>query len=266
MSNSRPAIPEAIKREVRKRCYFGCVNCGNPIIEYHHIIPWNEVRKHEAENLTILCSNCHKKVTNGLISNEEVKEWNDNPYNKLKTYSPGEMLGYKLFGREDINKLQIKIGNTQFKISPDDVNLSHYMMIPILIDRIPLIAFTVINGKLNLYLKLFDEENNVAVEIVNNEIITQLNFWDITFKGNTLKINRKNQDVFIEIEFKVPYTIHIKRGDMIYNQKGFRIHSSYLTTYQNKSITLSNATIENFLVGIAMGETPESMLVGIKIE
>lgn len=174
--NRRPSIPLTIKREVRQRCYFGCVHCGNPIIEYHHIVPWSEVQAHEGENLTILCSNCHKKVTNGLVSNQQVIEWNNRPYNKYETYTPGEMLGYNLFDREDIKKLQVKIANSQFNISPLNINLSHYIMIPILIDQMPIIAFTIINGKLNLYLKLFDEENNVAVEIINNETLRDLIF------------------------------------------------------------------------------------------
>ena len=85
--DKRSKIPQAIKREVRQRCCFGCVHCGNPIIEYHHIIPWNQVQTHEEDNLTILCSNCHKKVTNGLISCAQVIEWNNNPYNRNKIYS-----------------------------------------------------------------------------------------------------------------------------------------------------------------------------------
>lgn len=33
----RPAIPESIKRQVRQEAKFGCIFCGSPIIEYHHI-------------------------------------------------------------------------------------------------------------------------------------------------------------------------------------------------------------------------------------
>lgn len=262
--DKRSKIPQAIKREVRQRCCFGCVHCGNPIIEYHHIIPWNQVQTHEEDNLTILCSNCHKKVTNGLISCAQVIEWNNNPYNRNKIYSPTEMLGYRIFDRQDINKLQIDIANSQFKIRPINVNLSHYIMIPIMIDGTPLIAFTIINGRLSLYLELFDEENNVAVKIVNNEVITRLDFWDITFIGNTLKVNRKNRDIFIEIDFNVPYSIHVKKGYLMYNKKGFKVYSEYIKTLETNNI-FSNITITNTLIGISMGKTPSNMRVGISI-
>lgn len=262
--DKRPEIPRAIKRKVRQRCYFGCVHCGNPIIEYHHIVPWSKVQRHEEKNLTILCSNCHKKVTNRLVSDKQVIEWNNNPYNKNKKYSPAEMLGYKIFDRKDIAKLQIEIANSQFKLRPIDVNLSHYIMIPIMIDEMPLIALTIINGRLNLYLKLFDEENNVAVEIVNNEVVTRLDFWDITFIGKTLKVNRKNRDIFIEIDFNVPYSVHIKKGYLMYNNKGLRVYSKYIKTLENNNM-FSNITMVNTLIGITMGKTPNNMGVGIGI-
>ena len=51
MSN-RPPIPEGVKRKLRQEAYFGCVKCGCPIIEYHHIEPWSVVKKHSGRRLT----------------------------------------------------------------------------------------------------------------------------------------------------------------------------------------------------------------------
>ncbi|MBU5337278.1 hypothetical protein [Intestinibacter bartlettii] len=45
-NKKRPPIPNPLKRELRQEAHFGCVNCGNPIIEYHHITPWSEVKEH----------------------------------------------------------------------------------------------------------------------------------------------------------------------------------------------------------------------------
>ena len=81
MSN-RPPIPEAMKRKVRQEAYFGCVKCGCPIIEYHHIEPWSKVKKHEAKNLVALCPNCHREATVGAYYEERVIEDKKNPINK----------------------------------------------------------------------------------------------------------------------------------------------------------------------------------------
>lgn len=262
---NRPEIPNQMKREVRKRCYFGCIHCGNPLIEYHHIKPWSEVCMHEAKNITLLCSQCHRKVTQGLYAREQVIEWNENPYNKNEVYSPAEMLGYKLFKPEDIEKIQVEISNAKFNVKMIDTQLQNYIMIPIMIDGEPIVAFTVINGRLSLYLKLFDENNKVAVEIVNNEVITRLDFWDITFTGKTLKINRKSRDIFIEIDFNAPYSIHIRKGYLMYNQKGFRVYSDRIKSLED-NIQLSNVTFTNLFVGISMGELSENMSAGVVIE
>ena len=81
MSN-RPPIPEAMKRKVRQEAYFGCVKCGCPIIEYHHIEPWSKVKKHEAKSLVALCPNCHREATVGAYYEERVIEDKKNPINK----------------------------------------------------------------------------------------------------------------------------------------------------------------------------------------
>ncbi|WP_027108982.1 HNH endonuclease [Lacticigenium naphthae] len=260
----RDAIPEKIKREVRQYCKFGCIFCGNPLIEYHHIIPWHEVKIHSAANLTCLCSNCHTMVTKGLISNQEVIYKNKNPHNKGKDFWPSMMLGYKIFNNEDIAKLSIGVANSYFKMNPLKYNSNFYLMVPIVIDGVPLIAFTVKEGRLNLYLKLFDEYNKVVLEIINNEIVSRLDFWDITFKNNRLKINNQQNKIFIEIEFEVPYSIHIKKGFLMYNQKGYKIRSDSLVTLKN-NIQFSNNEFYNFSIGIAMGEIPGNMSCAVRL-
>lgn len=164
-----------------------------------------------------------------------------------------------------LKKIQVEISNANFNVKLLDTQLQNYIMIPIMIDEKPIVVFTVINGRLNLYLKLFDENNRVAVEIVNNEVITRLDFWDITFIGKTLKVNRKSRDIFIEIDFNVPYSIHIRKGYLMYNQKGFRVYSNRIKSLED-NIQLSNVTFTNLLVGISMGELPKNMSAGVVIE
>ena len=70
--SDRPPIPEGIKRMLRQEAYFGCVKCGCPIIEYHHIEPWSVVKKHEVDNLVVLCPNCHREANVGAYYKEQV--------------------------------------------------------------------------------------------------------------------------------------------------------------------------------------------------
>jgi len=62
----RPPILEPMKRSVRQRCSFGCVICGLPLYEYHHMIPYADTEKHEEDNITLtwyfdsLCTTFYK--------------------------------------------------------------------------------------------------------------------------------------------------------------------------------------------------------------
>ncbi len=63
MSNSRPAIPIAIRREVLFEARHHCAVCCNPLpLEQAHIIAWNESHEHSVENLIALCANCHSRA------------------------------------------------------------------------------------------------------------------------------------------------------------------------------------------------------------
>ena len=63
MSNNRPAIPIAIRREVLFEARHHCAVCCNPLpLEQAHVIPWNESREHSVANLIALCANCHSRA------------------------------------------------------------------------------------------------------------------------------------------------------------------------------------------------------------
>ncbi|WP_198036130.1 hypothetical protein [Salegentibacter sp. T436] len=64
--NSRN-IPLPIQREVRQRCGFGCVICGLPLYEYEHMEEWAKVKRHDAEEITLLCDRHHREKTAGLL-------------------------------------------------------------------------------------------------------------------------------------------------------------------------------------------------------
>lgn len=71
----RKAIPEKIKKKIYQEAGMVCPFCSETDVstfELHHIQPYSENQVHEEENLILLCSNCHAKVTAGEISEAEV--------------------------------------------------------------------------------------------------------------------------------------------------------------------------------------------------
>src|SRR5262249_39317629 len=66
-------IPKAIKKQVRRRCGFGCVICANAIITYEHIEPpFAEAREHDPDRITLLCGAHQVASFKGLLSKETI--------------------------------------------------------------------------------------------------------------------------------------------------------------------------------------------------
>src|SRR2546422_1820939 len=79
MSEARPPIPDPVQREVRQRCGFGCVVCGAPLYQYHHMDenPKNNV----SPNITLLCGTHHTEATNRLLTPDQIAQTDRKPYN-----------------------------------------------------------------------------------------------------------------------------------------------------------------------------------------
>src|SRR5260221_9229391 len=95
-------IPDPIKRIVRQRCGFGCVVCGRPIYEYHHMLGFATVQRHVAAELTLLCPDHHSDQRKGLLPDAKVEKADRDPYNGRKHKSNRYRLQYSGSGCEII--------------------------------------------------------------------------------------------------------------------------------------------------------------------
>lgn len=189
MSN-RPAIPESIKREVRKRCGFGCIICGDPIIEYEHIKEYSKEKIHREENLTLLCSNHHSQVTRGIISKKIVKQYNEKPFNKTQDFTKKLDL---FLANDDISFI---ISTVAFR-KDDFVDGSEFVVLEISGRKV--IYFEKENGML-LFNCIFFKRNGSPIFIVHkNELVFSTNNWDVTIIGKKLIIREGIRKVILEI-------------------------------------------------------------------
>lgn len=85
-------ITADVASQVRRECGFGCVLCGESVVDYEHIEPeFADARSHEPENIALLCDGCHGKVTRRIWSKEKVAEARKNPFCKKSGFSWGEL-------------------------------------------------------------------------------------------------------------------------------------------------------------------------------
>ena len=163
-----------MKREVRQRCGFGCVICGSPLYEYDHLIPWSDVQEHEPENLVLLCPQHHAEKTKGFLTLEALESANDNPRNR----ETGESYPFGL--RYEGMHCEALIGGMQH-VWPD--MFEGLITIPLLIDDTPVVGFRAEDDRLLLTVQLFNADNELLVQVVDNELVFSAEQWDVESKA-----------------------------------------------------------------------------------
>jgi SEC-C motif len=196
-------IPDPVKREVRKRCGFGCVVCGCAIYQYEHVDPtFAEAFTHDPDSITLLCAGCHDRVTRGLLSKETVKKHDHSPQTKKAGFS---------FGPFDIgdNHPEVVAGAFRAKMTSRIIVVSGE---PILAVEPP----EEVGGPFRLSALLCDSAGTEILRIVSNEWQASTNNWDIEVIGQQIKIRSAHRNVTLSLRTLPPHTIIIEKLDMYY--------------------------------------------------
>ncbi|MCE4957725.1 HNH endonuclease signature motif containing protein [Macrococcoides caseolyticum] len=244
-------IPLPIQREVRRRCGFGCVICGNPIYDYDHMKGWAEVREHVAEDITLLCPKHHREATAKRLPREIVLEANENPYN-LKN---GKSTSHELFYLG--NKCEFLLGGDSYSYT---FECEGSVFIPLMIDGSPVIKFRYENNHLLLSMVLLDKFNIPILLIIDNQLTYSVDVWDIQFVGNKLTLREAHRKILFEIEFYPPNKVSIVKGNILFNGVKIDINPGIVIT-GNTHISI-NGVFEQNKIGYNIGHNPYNIGAG----
>jgi hypothetical protein len=232
-------IPEAIKREVRQRCGFGCVKCGNAIYQYEHFDPeYSDALEHTAVGITLLCGGCHDSKTRGFLSKETIIELNKNPKALTDGFS---------FGPFDIGVAHPEIIIGTVTMTETELIIRAFGD-DILVITPP--VYPEKNFKISATLK--NNKGDIILRIVENEWQTLSENWDCTVEGSTITIRSKAGIIDLVLRVNPPNSIVIERLNM--EHFGFKINceKGKPLNIKNNGINLetSCATITDCKVGI----------------
>ena len=201
-------IPAPTQREVRQRCGFGCVVCGFPLYQYHHMEEWSVTKTHEIDGITLLCDQHHRELHARLLPAGKILDDNINPFNlRLGVSKPYD---FHFSGAE----AAIEIGSNSFTLTCGEGEAGLY---PIIIDYHPLIWFLIQDGHLLLNLQIFDKFNNKIMVITDNQLVYSTIPWDIELVKNRLTIREEKRKILLEIDFCPPSNIIVRRGRFLLN-------------------------------------------------
>lgn len=249
-SDETPArdIPLPVQREVRQRCGFGCVICGLPLYEYEHLLGWANVKRHVAEEITLLCDRHHREKTNGLLPLEAVLKADKAPFN-LRS---GESSPYDLYFSGDT--CEVTMGTNSFVATNYGYGTQ---VVPLVIDGIPIVGFILGDDHLLLNVNIFDECNELALRIQNNVVTYRTSNWDVSLTGRDLIVREGKGKILLDIRFDVPNKVHIRRAMLRYSGIEVRITQDHLKITNNGS-TFTRTRSEQIQFGLVCGtDAPE---------
>ena len=184
-------IPDPIKRQVRQKCGFGCVICGNAICQYHHFNPpYARATIHDPDKIVLLCLGCHGRVTSRLLSNDTVARAAKYPKCLEKNFSHFLMdMGDK--------KLRVMLGNNSIVNVRSLIQVGEEKFFNMEPPEEP-------GGPIRLTAHFYDNLGNVLAQIVQNEWQGISTNWDIENVGPKLTVRRKQRDISLVIRASPP--------------------------------------------------------------
>lgn len=219
MENYRQAIPLPIKQFARKNSFFGCVYCGRMHVEYHHVSEYAIVHQHQADNIVLLCPNCHAKVHGHEITDKMLKKAIENPYNKKHHMASQELyLG-------EFTDVMFKLASVTFR------GIANILAV----DQRRLIWITSNEANDCILNADFLDENGEQVARVRDNVLTadtDLPNWDVIYQPGHLIIKSGKRKISLELStrddvIEIRTRIHFQGGvfDSLNSKDGFIVKS-----------------------------------------
>lgn len=222
-------ISRPIRREVRQRCGFGCVVCGGFPYEYHHMTPWAEVKRHDADNLTLLCTKHHREATgpNPLLPEAMVREANASPFNRDRLNTPDDTLHFSA------RTVSIEVGSSVFRGSGDQ------SITAITINGEPILKFRLEDGHYLLSARIYDRANRLLLRIDDNELTHSTVVFDVERVGNEIIIRTADREIALHLAFFPPDRIRVLRGEFWYSGKRLSVSGKWIEDDRGNRLSIT---------------------------
>lgn len=189
----RPDISEPMKREIRRRCGFGCIICGMPMFDYHHIEDYAIAQKHEADNIVLLCPNHHAGPTRNRVSEETIRHYAASPAN-IGQSTTGTYVNL-MVGRKGSFEAGGRIYEFDFDENGgrfDAVNIAGKTFL----------GLTCEHDHLLLDIILTDKTGTPVLCVKRGEMTVSTGVWDHRFEGPNIRVQSAEHDVAFALTIK----------------------------------------------------------------
>ena len=186
MTETRPAIPDGVARQLRQEAGFGCCQCGHPFIMYHHIVPWAEEHHFRTEDMMILCGQCHPLCTTGALTISDQR--------KIKL-RPKNIVDNELRGKLWVNsrELKVKVGGGFAIETPNILVIADTTVLGARLNKE--------DGRLLLSAKIQGEDGKLLAQLADNEwSMTPGHVWDFEAYPRNATIRQGLGDIAFAVD------------------------------------------------------------------
>jgi hypothetical protein len=191
-------IPDDIRREIRRRCAFGCVICGSAVTTYEHFNPpFKDAKIHEPKGITLLCGSDQLKSSKNWLSKESIAAADKNPKCKQAGYAS------EMFDLGGVSPT-IMLGSVQL------VDCGHHLTIngkPCLAVKPPESG----SQRWRISAEFTDEEGRPVCRIIDNELQICEEVHDFEQVKNRFTIRETDGTTLLAMRVEAPYSLHVDR-------------------------------------------------------
>jgi hypothetical protein len=235
-------INAEIKREVRRRCGFGCVICGLGFYDYEHFAPdFADALVHDPAGITLLCMQCNQKRNRKVLSAATVARYNANP----KCLEEG-------FANEwlDISTESIEV------VFAGSTFLDCRHILSVRGDKVLSILPPEFTGEPCRVSGLFaDDTGATTLRIDQNQWIAGADNWDVEWVGNTLTIRKGLGDIVLVLKTYPPKRLVVERLNMQINDIHIKGDAKEMSFSNDgvKFLSLVTCSMRNVGTGVEIG-------------
>jgi hypothetical protein len=217
------------------------------------MMEWAEVKRHIADEITLLCDQHHREKTGGLLPVSKVLRANSDPFNLRSGVSKPYDLHYEGDFAAGI------IGGNKFVASL--VYPPHHLHF-LTVDGISMVNFSGEEGHLFLNVNLMDSEGTTILVIEKNTLVYSIDAWDITLIGKNLVLRQAHRKILFDISFETPNTIILNRANVSMNGIELKISPDsvlLIPTYLEMSGNISIGANAGIRIGKRVGDARAMM-------
>jgi hypothetical protein len=196
-------ISDVIKREIRKRCGFGCVRCGLAFFDYEHFAPdFKDAIEHRAKGITLLCMQCNQKRARGTLSVETVATANLAP----KCLEQGFASESFDFGPDP---MQVTFAGVTFTNCPTLIEVNGFPLLSLGGPEAP-------GAPYRLSGFFADDTGDITLKITDNVWSAGADTWDVECVGPLVTIRNGPRLISLVLRQEPPTRLVIERIDMAF--------------------------------------------------